>query len=212
MTYTKKIKKHLIKIGAEAIIYSSSWLGKKVVVKERVPKKYRLKALDDKLRTERIRKEIKLMVEARRIGIPIPIIYDIDFLSYKIVMEHIGGKQVKEILSYCSRRTAISICKKIGIMIAKLHKHDIIHGDLTTSNMLLVNDRIYLIDFSLGEKSAEIEAKGVDLHLLKEAFASAHSALPDCFEIVLKTYCKSYKYGTAVKNRIYEIERRARYT
>ncbi len=154
----------LIKIGAEAQLRLITWKGKRAVEKFRVPKGYRIPALDERLRTSRIRTEVKLMTEARALGVSVPIIYDVDVVENKIIMEHIDGKQAKEIIS--SGSEAEDLCTRIGSIVGILHSNHIVHGDLTTSNMLVSDGDIYLIDFSLGRKSQGIEDKGVDLHLL----------------------------------------------
>jgi len=104
------------------------------------------------------------------------------------------------------------LCQKIGESIARLHNHDIIHGDITTSNMILLQDRIYFIDFGLGCKNSEMEAKGVDLHVLMEAFESTHSKYSYCFQYVLEGYTKRFQGdASAVVKKIEDIVRRGRY-
>ena len=53
--------------------------------------------------------------------------------------------------------------------------------------MILAEDgRIFFVDFGLGEKNMEIEAQGVDLHLLKRALQSTHfDHWEECFQSVL---------------------------
>lgn len=200
----------LIKIGAEAQLRLITWKGKKAVEKYRLPKGYRISLLDERLRSARIRTEVKLMAEARSLGISVPVIYDIDIVENKIIMEYIDGDQVKEIIN--SETEAQDICRRIGAMVGVLHSNGIVHGDLTTSNMLLSNGEIYFIDFSLGRKSQEIEDQGVDFHLLREAFSSAHSERFDLFEDVLDGYRKGYERAGEVIDRMRAIEMRGRYT
>ena len=200
----------LFKIGAEAQLRLVEWKGKKAVEKFRVPKGYRLPVLDERLRNSRIRTEVKLMTEARALGISVPVIYDVDVVENKIVMEHVDGKQAKEIIS--SGAQSEDLCRRIGSLVGMLHGNDIVHGDLTTSNILVSENIIYLIDFSLGRKSQAVEDKGVDLHLLKEAFSSAHSALSHLFEKVLDGYRSEYESADEVVERMTAIEARGRYT
>jgi TP53 regulating kinase-like protein len=200
----------LIKIGAEAQLRLTTWKGKKVVEKFRVPKGYRISLLDERLRSARIRTEVKLMTEARTLGISVPIIYDVDVVENRIIMEYVDGEQVKEIVN--SGAEAQDICRRIGTMVGILHSNGIVHGDLTTSNMLISNGEIYLIDFSLGRKSQEIEDQGVDFHLLREAFSSAHSERFHLFEDVLDGYKENYERAGEVVDRMEAIERRGRYT
>ena len=103
------------------------------------------------------------------------------------------------------------VCRQIGEIAGKLHGAGIVHGDLTTSNILLDNGQMFLIDFSLGEKSDQIEAPAVDLHLVKEAFQSAHSQDMDMFEILLDGYSSSFDGAGPVIAKLDEIEKRGRY-
>ncbi len=180
-------------------------------MKHRVPKGYRNPRLDESLRKARLRMEVKLMMEARELGLAVPIIYDIDVEENRLVLEFIDGPTVKEVLHSRSREPK-AVCRQIGEIAAKLHSGDIVHGDLTTSNMIFRDDRIHLIDFSLGEKSSSSEAKGVDLHLLKEALTSAHSQMPDLFDSVAGSYRKAYKGAEGVLLKVEDIESRGRYT
>jgi len=152
------------------------------------------------------------MLEARKAGISVPIIYSVDVSENRIVMEEIKGVRVKDALQSLSDGEAEQVCRKIGEIAAKLHENDIVHGDLTTSNMLLEGDRIVLIDFSLGSKTSELEDKGVDMHLLEEAFHSAHHKRSALYETVKNSYTRTYPGGAEVLRKVKEIEKRGRYT
>jgi Kae1-associated kinase Bud32 len=198
--------------GAEAEISVSNWRGLKVVKKRRIKKSYRIEEIDSFLISYRTKEESKLMSESRSCGISVPIIYDVDLQEGIITMEYIEGKRIKDILNKVDEDTRKRICVKIGESIAKLHNHNMIHGDITTSNMILCGERIYFIDFGLGCKSAEVESKGVDLHVLMEAFESTHSQCPDSFEYVMEGYKKEYSGDTdAIIKKIKDIIRRGRY-
>jgi len=200
------------RVGAEAKLDSSRWMGREVVLKQRVVKGYRHQALDKSLQTTRIKNEVRLMLEARRAGIAVPIIYSVDLAENRIVMEEIPGMRVKDALEELPKEEAGLICRKIGEIAAKLHANDVVHGDLTTSNMLLDGDRIVVIDFSLGSKTTELEDKGVDMHLLEEAFHSAHYKRSELYETVKDSYVKAYPRGAEVLKKVKEIEKRGRYT
>ena len=205
-------EKTILYRGAEAEICLSNYLGFKVVQKKRVRKAYRIKDIDDRLISFRTKEEIKLITAARLQGVSVPIIYDVDLEYGTITMEYIEGKRVKDILNKLSEVERTRICEKIGENIAKLHNNDIIHGDLTTSNMMLFDDRIYFIDFGLGEKNSEMESKGVDLHVLMEAIESTHSRYANCFDYVLDGYKKELKEdANLVVKKIEEIVKRGRY-
>ena len=202
----------LIYRGAEAEIRTSHYMGNTVVQKKRIPKSYRLQIIDSMLRSYRTKEEAKLMKESRLHGVPVPIIYDVDLENNVIIMEYLEGSRIKDILNNINEDERANICKKIGKYIARLHNNDLIHGDITTSNMILVNERIHFIDFGLGEKNSEIEAKGVDLHVLMEALASAHSQHPKCFDYVLEGYKQELNTNSApIIKKIEEIVKRGRY-
>lgn len=182
------------------------------MVKSRVVKGYRHEGLDASLRVSRTKNEARLMQEARRCGVPTPIIYDIDVQNAEMIMEEIEGERVKDALMRASEKQADRICEEIGRLAALLHKAGMTHGDLTTSNMILHGDKIWLIDFSLGGRNAEIEEMGVDLHLLKEAFQSAHSERAHKFDAVLRSYAAHFHEAKRVVAKIKDIEDRGRYT
>jgi Kae1-associated kinase Bud32 len=199
------------RVGAEARLDSASWMDREVVVKRRVVKGYRHPILDRNLQTMRIKNEVRLMSEARRAGIAVPVIYSVDLAANSIVMEEIRGTRVKDALEQLPETEAKRVCEKIGDIAGRLHQNDIVHGDLTTSNMLLDGDRIVLIDFSLGSKSTELEDKGVDMHLLEEAFHSAHFRRSGLYEAVKEAYSRSYPGGADVLRKVKDIEKRGRY-
>jgi len=199
----------LIKRGAEAEIYLSAYMGREVVIKRRIKKAYRIKEIDEELRRLRTKKEALLMVEARKAGVAVPIIYDVDIKRMEITMQYVKGKRIKDHLDVMDESMQKKICKKIGESIAFLHENGIIHGDITTSNLILANERIYFIDFGLGEKSNDMEKKGVDMHLLMEALKAAHSK-KQFFEWVCEGY-KRHTDGEEVIKKIKEIEKRGRY-
>ena len=210
-----KIKPLLIKKGAEASLYLTDWHGRKVIMKKRLPKKYRPSRLDEHIRTYRTIHEPQLMHEAKKAGVPTPTIFLVDLKNATIIMEFIEGKQVKQLLSEVTKSERQSLCLKIGELIGRLHEYGIIHGDLTTSNMILDSEgKIFFVDFGLGEKTKELEARGVDLHLMKRALQSTHFRFTEeCFDAVIRGYSKVLGAET-VKNildKIKEIERRGRY-
>jgi Kae1-associated kinase Bud32 len=206
------VPKKLLYRGAEAEIRLAEYMGKTVVKKQRVHKRYRIKDIDDQLISYRTKEEAKLIVEARRHGVCVPIIYDVDLVNGCITMEYLKGRRVKDMLNTLDEVERRRICHRIGESIARLHDHDLIHGDITTSNMIYFEDRIYFIDFGLGSQSIEVEAKGVDLHVLMEAFDSTHSKHPHCFEDVLEGYTEQLRGdASAVVEKIQEIVERGRY-
>jgi TP53 regulating kinase-like protein len=205
----------LIKKGAEAYLYLAEWQGRKAVLKKRLPKKYRLPALDERIRTYRTVHEPRLMHEARKAGVPTPTIFFVDVKNALIVMEHVDGKQLKQLLNEVSNNERKRLCRQVGELVGRLHKHGIVHGDLTTSNMIYARDgKIFFVDFGLGEKTKDVEAMGVDLHLMKRALQSTHYEFADeCFRNLIEGYSKVLDAETVknVLDKVEEIEKRGRY-
>ena len=197
--------------GAEATVTVTTYLGRKALVKTRPPKTYRLPELDEHIRSIRTKNEAKIVHDARMAGVRTPCIYDIDLKKSSIVMEYIEGKAVKNVLDGHPEK-ADEICEKIGLAVARLHSAGICHGDLTTSNMILENDEICLIDFSMGCTKAELEDIGVDLRLLERAFSSAHVGLESSFEKLMATYYSNVSNEKQVRKKLEDIKNRARYT
>ena len=127
-------------------------------------------------------------------------------------MEHISGQRIKEFLMNANKKDIERVCIEIGRLIGKLHSNGIVHGDLTTSNMILDNDKIYFIDFGLGEFTRRIEDFGVDLNLLDEALKSTHFKVSDFgWKTIIKGYKQEYSDAEKVLKQIEKIEKRARY-
>jgi TP53 regulating kinase-like protein len=205
----------LLKKGAEASLYVADWHGRKAVIKVRIPKRYRPDELDKQIRSYRTVHEPQLMHEAKAAGVPTPLIYMVNVPESSIVMEFVEGEQVKQLLNKAAKAQRHDVCVKIGESIARLHQNGLIHGDLTTSNMILSCDgRVFFVDFGLGEKNTEIEARGVDLHLMKRALQSTHYKFwEECLQSVLCGYTAvlGVEMAEKVYEKIREIERRGRY-
>lgn len=184
--------------GAEAVLIRRG----SVLIKKRIKKSYRLKELDIFLRKQRTKREIKLLSEARRIGLSVPKI--LNSTTYKIEMEFINGKTLKDVLN---KKNYKQYAKLIAEIVSKLHSADIIHNDLTTSNMIVKNNKLYLIDFGLGFFSARVEDKATDLYLLKQVLKSTH---PEIFTSMWNEISKHYKFRNVLEH-ICKIEKRGRY-
>ena len=206
------LREHLIKRGAEALILLSRWENRQAILKYRVKKSYRIKELDAKLRKERTRREVRLLREARAAGVLTPQVYFVDEKNYKIYLEYIRGEKLKNLLDQLSKKEISEIFYKIGKLVGKLHSNKIVHGDLTTSNIIIKDDSIYFIDFGLGYFSKRIEDQGVDLKLLKESIkATHHKFLSLCWKNIVKGYKKEYDRAEQVLKKVEEIEKRGRY-
>jgi TP53 regulating kinase-like protein len=219
----QEIPMQIVQRGAEAVLYLEEMDGKKVLVKDRLPKGYRIPQLDDKIRIQRTKREERLILKARRAGVNAPNI--VEARESKIIMEWIEGKKIKDSLNSMPRSQRVKIYRLIGESIGKLHSAGIIHGDLTTSNMIFKDEqqkeggratfgqgRLYIIDFGLGKISGKIEDQAVDLYLLYEALKSTHlKLLEEVWKGVLKAYKQNYSKSKEVLNRVLKIEKRRRY-
>jgi TP53 regulating kinase-like protein len=205
----------LLKKGAEASLFLANWHDREVVMKKRLAKKYRPVKLDKGIRNYRTIHEPQLMHEAKKAGVPTPTIFLVDVANSTIIMERINGKQVKQLLNDVSEEERRKLCHRIGELIGRLHQHGIVHGDLTTSNMILNSEgKIFFVDFGLGEKAKELETRGVDLHLMKRALQSTHYCFAEeCFNTVIEGYSRilGVEDTKNVLDKIREIEKRGRY-
>ena len=200
--------KTLIAEGAEAKIFRDGDL----VIKERISKIYRLKELDDKIRKYRTRREISILEKASKlINVP-KLNKDSSEKTFKVIMEFIDGKKLAEHLDLFNDGKRIQICKNIGKEIALMHNSNIVHGDLTTSNMLLKDDKVYLIDFGLSFIDEKVEHKAVDLHLLRQALESKHyKNYETSFKSVLDGYKENSNNYKDIIDRLDKVECRGRY-
>lgn len=197
----------LIAKGAESNIVGGVYLDEEVVLKNRVVKGYRISEIDDKIRKSRTKLEAKLLSDVKKSGVKTPILYDVDLEGKIITMEKINGLMIKDVITMNSDDLAYNI----GQDIAKIHNENIIHGDITTSNILLnSNDELIFLDFGLGRYSDLFEDKVVDLLVLKKSLQSTDQKIANhIFNNVLKGYSEDNKN---IIKKIKEIESRGRYT
>ena len=198
--------------GAEAVLYLDG--SENVLVKERVKKGYRLPQIDEKIRKQRTRREVKMLSKAAGSGMNVPgvIFSDPD----KISMDFIEGGTIKDSLNDMDEGERTEICEKIGDAIAALHRNGMVHGDLTTSNMILKSEgkerKVYIIDFGLGKFSQKVEDQAVDMFLLYEALKAAHyKYLSKAWQNILKIYKQNYSNADMVLKRFESIATRRRY-
>lgn len=180
--------------GAEAVISFSKLLGKKIVIKNRAPKTYRAKELDNTLRKTRTRSEARLLHKAKLADVQCPTVLCVD--DFSIWLSFIKG-----------RRPTLSaaLAKQAGEILARLHKADIIHGDFTVANLLLNLNNLFVIDFGLGFFSNDIEDKAVDVLTMLKSLSDGKikSAFLDGY--------KKYEKFNAVLSRIKIVESMVRY-
>lgn len=191
----------ILKIGAEARLKVE---GSRLF-KERIKKGYRIPEIDLPLRKQRTQREASLMQKATRAQINVPRVYNVSKELMQIEMDFLKGNLIDRVIN-------LQNSKKLGEEIAKLHNANLIHGDLTTSNIIVKNGKIYFIDFGLGEFSDSIEKKGVDLRVLKEAIRANHPKQADkLISAVLQSYKRHAEHSEEVLKRLKQIEKRGRY-
>ncbi len=196
----------IISRGAEAVIYIKD--GK--IVKERVKKGYRIAELDVKIRKMRTKSEAKLINEARRIGISTPKIFEVK--EFSIIMEFIKGEKLRDFLNTCDQDMREFLSLEIGKYIGKMHSYGIVHGDLTTSNMIFSNEDIFFIDFGLGFFSERIEDFATDLSVLKESLkATHHKYLNEVWYKIIEGYKLSNPKWEEILKHLERVESRGRY-
>lgn len=192
--------------GAEAII----WLKDGKIVKERIKKLYRHPDIDARIRQKTTRFEARLLEKAREV-IPAPKVLKSCDKAMVIEMEFIEGKKLRDIVDDMAPKERKEIFKRVGKKIAKLHNKDIVHGDLTTSNMIM-REKIYFIDFGLGFISNKVEDKAVDIHLIQQALKSRHHKhFQESFDAVMDGYKSEIKDFKAIEGRLLKVEQRGRY-
>uniref|UniRef100_A0A8C6R7N3 non-specific serine/threonine protein kinase n=1 Tax=Nannospalax galili TaxID=1026970 RepID=A0A8C6R7N3_NANGA len=206
----------LVKRGTEARVFRGRFQGRAAVVKYRFPKGYRHPALEPRLGRRRTVREARALLRCSRAGICAPAVFFVDYASNCLYMEEI------ERLSDCSRsysteknpQSLLGLAERVGQVLERMHNQDLVHGDLTTSNMLLkpplAQLSIVLIDFGLSFISGLPEDKGVDLYVLEKAFLSTHPNTEAVFEAFLKSYSTSSRKPGPVLKKLDEVRLRGR--
>ncbi|KAL8850619.1 MAG: hypothetical protein Q9221_004405 [Calogaya cf. arnoldii] len=248
----------LFALGAEAHLYTTTFLlpSKKCILKHRPPKAYRHPILDTRLTRHRILSEARTLVRCRREGVPVPGVLALDADNGWMMMEFVEGGTVKERLQRLRERwrgrgkdgelwemkegEVKALMRRIGEAVGGMHHVGVVHGDLTTSNLMLrswdeaahcrtatdrlqsrgegeseeeevdLDGEIVLIDFGLATQSVHDEDKAVDLYVLERAFGSTHPEVEEGFQEVLRAYGESYKGAKVVLKRLEEVRMRGR--
>ena len=209
----------LLRQGAEARIYKGDFLGQKCIVKERFSKKYRHPDLDTKITKERIKAEARALVKCKTLGIRTPTLYAAE--NELLIMEYLDCPTARDyIRTVLNHKNEINteqqeiltdLGNKIGDILAKLHKNGVIHGDLTTSNIIVEESGLCFIDFGLGHSEGSSEDKGVDLYVLERALISAHPNTEFMFQAIMKSYEEGLgEHGREVVKKYEEIRMRGR--
>ncbi|RUS91974.1 hypothetical protein EGW08_000187 [Elysia chlorotica] len=213
--------------GAEAKLYVGDFYGRPCIMKERFVKNYRHPTLDKTLTSQRIKSEVRANLRCKMSGIQTPTIFMINFETNSIYMEeiqdavtvrqHINTVQASETNPSLVFEQLQPLAEVIGQTLAKMHTSNVIHGDLTTSNMLLEGDpkdlSLFLIDFGLSSFEASAEDKGVDLYVLERAFLSSHPNSQNVFDCIISAYKNQMIDRTVCKevlSKLNEIRLRGR--
>lgn len=204
----------VLALGAESIIFRTQRWNQTLALKWRKAKPYLLEQIDSLLRKTRTNRECKTLTLARELGVRTPAVYSVDLDNYTILMDLIEGTQFKMLVERLSQKELATLCHRFGQSIAVLHQGEVVHGDPTTSNVIVDRaSRLWLIDFGLSEMNATVEMKGVDLHLIRRALETTHW---DKQEIMLDATIEGYidtlgAEAEAPLSRMKEIRERGRY-
>ena len=248
LTHPSSIPPELITQGAEALLYRTTYLSPQLAcaLKHRPSKPYRHAILDARLTRHRILSEARVLVKCRKEGVPVPAVYALDEAKGWIMMEWIDGEVVRIRLNeWIGLRKAagteegvgdgelIDLMARVGRAVGSLHKMGIVHGDLTTSNLMLrpnkprwrtemavatgqqgaaklLDGEIVLIDFGLASQSTQDEDRAVDLYVLERAFGSMHPRAESLFREALKAYGESFRGANVVLKRLEDVRMRGR--
>ena len=195
----------LIAIGAEATLYRDGETVRKV----RVSKGYRHPELDKELRRARTRREAKVLERLSRVGVPAPQLLKADDKKAELQITFLDGPKLRDVLNGDAEKYG----KEMGALLGKLHAANIVHGDFTTSNVLVVDGKLHVIDFGLATFDQKAEGKAVDLHLMRQALHSAHYAVHEsCWQAAIEGYKEANPDAEEVLKRLEgKVEKRGRH-
>ena len=205
--------RRVLGMGAEALLVEGELSGMRVVAKFRVPKEYRDPTLDARLRKQRTALEAKLLCSAAEVGVNVPDVIYVDPDAGVLILSYVEGTRVKELIEARGESAAWAI-RVAGLMAGVLHEAGIVHGDLTTSNMICAGRKVYFIDFGLGFFSNRVEDAGVDVHLFRRALESTHPSLAaKLYSEFAEGYSEARGKASAesVLRKVEEIRLRGRY-
>lgn len=214
----------LIKQGAESKLFKGRYLGVPALVKDRFKKAYRHSTLDDTLMKERMKAEVRAILKCKSVGIRTPTLYLVDLHRRSIYMEYFPHSVTAKEFIFNANESLIEILSVyIGKLLGKMHANNIVHGDLTTSNILISNKKkidifyetfdnleLILIDFGLSHTESTVEDKAVDLYVLERAILSTHTTTCNIFTLILNGYKAENKSCIEVFNKLEEVRARGR--
>lgn len=190
--------KPIVSEGAEARIYRTELYGRRILVKRREPKRYRIKELDSSIREYRTRREATALARARSSGASVPRLVGVG--RYDLYIEEIKGKTLSSALGIGS-----GAAREAGVQLAILHNAGIAHGDFTPANLILSGKRVYVIDFGLSSLTTGSEERALDLLLMKRQLSRAE------YSSFIRAYRGNAAEGNETLARLREVEERGRY-
>jgi TP53 regulating kinase-like protein len=233
LEYPASTPPSLITQGAEGRLYKTTYLRPDVpcALKYRPAKPWRHPILDQRLTRHRILSEARILVKCRRDGVRVPAVYAIDEAAGWLMLEWIPGTPVRvNINEWLGSRTEgienddrlRDLMRRIGVAIGNMHKIGIVHGDLTTSNLMLsppssgteqadlLSGEIVIIDLGLASGAIHEEERAVDLYVLERAFGSTHPRAECLFGELLDAYKGCFKQATTVLKKLEDVRMRGR--
>ena len=190
------------------------WQGLEAVFKVRKPLTYRLKILDDAIRRQRTVREAEMIHLAKKAGVSSPFLYNVDVAASTLVMEFVKGDRVKDLVPSLPKAQLEQVFSEFGQDVGRLHLSGIMHGDLTTANVVRRDGRLVFIDFGLSVRTTRLEDRAVDLRLIKETLVGAHAdSSATALDALNDGYASVVGPGQsrAVLKQLLNIERRGRY-
>ncbi len=200
----------VLALGAESLLIKHEWLGLPAVYKIRLSKPYRHPRLDDRLRRARTRREARSLSRLPEWGVPTPTLYEVDVDLGLIVMEYLPGETLREVTE---ERFRASLFEELGRLVGRMHEHGFVHYDLTTSNVLVVDGRLYVIDLGLSDDSTDLEDHAIDLRVFERCLESTH---PDVMEEAWEAFVRGYREERGettdqVLKQLEDVKSRVRY-
>ncbi|KAG6358892.1 hypothetical protein INS49_012411 [Diaporthe citri] len=251
LTHRASQAPELITQGAEGLLYKTFYLQPSLpcALKHRPPKPYRHPILDARLTRQRILAEARILAKARREGVPVPAVYCVDEAQGWMMIEWVAGQPVRaRVNAWLGDKTEaevlrqvggdgdggnaelVALVRRVGASVGALHAAGIVHGDLTTSNMMLrpassasrnggedngeegsiLAGEIVIIDFGLASQGQSEEDRAVDLYVLERAFLSTHPRTEKLFGEVLAGYARAFKGSKPVLRKLEDVRMRGR--
>ncbi len=194
----------LVYKGAEAYLYKTVFLETEVIVKYRLPKPYRDPLLDKRIRRDRTILEARIILRLKELGIPVPTLFMVDPERALLIIEYIRGQRLKELIDKLSIKVIEKYINIIGKNVGIMHKNGIVHGDLTTSNIIVRDNIPFIIDFGLAQYSEELEDQGVDIHLFLRSLESTH---PRYVNRLFNAFITGYEEAVGSQKKILVLEK-----